>query len=148
MDLLVVSRCFIIVPSCCNQNDIKYPPSKFLILKAELMFLFFILDLKLMRELKKLFVHFVLLCVSSGSEKRHLVSEGDVGICIDPGSHHCSGAFFSSEHHCGAGILVLNMTILNVKKHMTGRCCGLTAALVTLSDKLNLAIVIQLDCLL
>lgn len=54
----------------------------------------------------------------------------------------------SSEHHCGAGILVLNLTVLNVKKHVTGRCCGLTAVLVALSDKPNLATVIQLDCLL
>lgn len=137
MNLLVVSRCFFIVPFCCDQNDIKYPPNKFLILKAELMFLFFILDLKLAMELKKLFVLLVLLCISSGSEKRLLMSESDVDI--DPGSHHCSGAFFSSEHHCGAGILVLNMTILNVKKHLTGKCCGLTAVVVTLSDELNLA---------
>lgn len=40
------------------------------------------------------------------------------------------------------------MTTLNVKKHLTDRCCGLIAVVVTMSDKLNLAIVIQLDCLL
>lgn len=75
------------------------------------------------------------------------MSEGDVGICTDAGSHH-SGAFLSSEHHCGAGILVLNLTVFNMKKHLTGRCCGLAAVLIALSDKLNLATVIQLDCLL
>lgn len=75
------------------------------------------------------------------------MSEGDLGICVDAGSHH-SGAFLSSEHHCGAGILVLNLTVLHVKKHLTGRCRGLTAVLVALSDKLNLATVTQLDCLL
>lgn len=52
--------------------------------------------------------HLVLLCISSGSEKRLLLSEGDLGICTDAGRHH-SGAFLSSEHHCGAGILVLNL---------------------------------------
>lgn len=133
MNLLVVSRCFIIIPSCCNLNCIKYPPNKFWILKAELMFLFFILDLKLMGEFKKLF-HLVLLCISSGSEKRLLVSEGNVGICIDAGSHHCWDAFVYSEHHCGAGIQVLNLTILNVKEDLTGRCCGLTAVVITLSN--------------
>lgn len=76
------------------------------------------------------------------------MSEGGVNTCTDAGSCRCSGAFFSSEHHCGAGILVLNMKILNVNKHLTGRSCGLTAVVVTLADKLNLAIVIQLDCLL
>lgn len=86
-----------------------------------------------MRELKKLF-HLILLSIISCSEKRFLMSEGDVGICIDAGSHHCSGAFFSSEHHCGARVLVFNMTILNVKKHLIGRCCGLTAVVFTLSD--------------
>lgn len=69
------------------------------------------------------------------------MSVGGVGICTDAGSHH-SGPFLSSEHHCGAEILVLNLTVLNVKKDLTGRCCGLTAALVALSDRLNLATVI------
>lgn len=68
------------------------------------------------------------------------MSEGDVGIWTDAGSHH-SGPFLFSEHHCGAGILVLDLAVLNVKKHLTGRCCGLTAVLIALSDKLNLATV-------
>lgn len=74
--------------------------------------------------------------------------EGDVDICTDAGSQHCSGAFFYSQHRCGAGILVLSLTVLNMKKDLRGRCCGLTAAVITLSDKHNLATVIQPDCLL
>lgn len=49
--------------------------------------------------------------------------ERHVDICIAAGRHHCSGAFLSSEHRCGAGILHLTLTVLNMKK-------GLEAATV------------------